>query len=184
LDRFRKPTDPATGSRLSVFITSLDGVLGKVDFTASGRRLHWVGLPLIKEQLVFANLLTQKEWASTPLFRLLVRHAMGHPRTITALQASYPALISQKHLTYWQALEIVNPELQRRNLLLKDPEIIDLKPAICGDPIELSEKLIQMKNGTYADLIRNGTLLRPTGVNIESTSKPFIPLISLLQLSL
>jgi len=39
MDSFRLPADRKTASRLSVFVTSLDGVFGQIDFTGSGRIL-------------------------------------------------------------------------------------------------------------------------------------------------
>jgi len=189
-DGFRNKDDTDRTSRLSVFVTSLDGILGS-DFTKSGMiitlqgpLIHWIGLPLLNLGDVRTKLLTQPEWRSQPIMNLLIQLSSGYPRILEALSVAYPELVHLNPNSLEKALGIVKNALRENHLLMESVRIENIVPALLGKAITVFDSL-PYGNGLYNPLLENGTLVRPvlSGKQLaESTEALFVPTIPLLPL--
>jgi hypothetical protein len=151
--------------------------------TFSGRKINWVGLPLLPENDVQA-LLVDPEWSRQATFRHLVRLSSGYPRIVEALKAGYPDLIRKNPGSLQDALPVIRQVLTGRNLELA-VTLDDLRLALLAKEVYIDMTL--PSGATCGARVANGAFIRPTRDGAEPEDKtdvPFIPLVPLLPLFL
>lgn len=130
-------------------------------------RLFPLGLPEVTSQI-----LTQEEWKTNPLFRLLLHISGGHPGFLSALYRAFPHIVGKDDLDFDGAFLFVLPYLDNN----MRPNLIDLAYGI------LNREINSDSDGDSDDYLIDGLYypdLPNNCITDPDTDDEFVPIIPL-----